>query len=148
MSRSLKVSRRPFIAIAVVLSPLVVIFSVLLVQKGFRSDLIFPSLLPFILYAAIMTAICSQRVVVDEEGIAITSFFVFRRFISFAEVQRSEVQILAERDHPISIAIYTKKSGAPAMTISLKPFRQEDVAWLCALPKLRTNTYAGFKKSA
>ncbi len=148
MPRSLKVSRRPFIAFAIVLSPLVVIFGVVLVEKGFRSDLIVPALLPFVLYAVILTSICSKRVVVSAEGIEITSYFVCRRFIPFSEIQRSAVQILAEREHPIFIAVFTHSSGPPAAVINLKPFRREDVAWLCALPELKATMFPGLTQPA
>lgn len=143
MPRSLRFSPRPFIAIGIVLSPLVIIWGIVLVQKGFRSDLIFPALLPFLLYGAIMATICSRRVVINEEGITVISYFIRRIFIPFSEIQGSEIQILAERGHPLSLSIYLKEESSPAATLNLKPFLQEDVAWLCSLPELKIHTFSG-----
>jgi len=149
MKRSLRITRRPFIAIGIVLSPVAAICLFALVRSGFRSDLVLPALLPFALYAVLMFTICSKRVSVAGDGITISSYFLFGRFIPFNEIDHSEVQILAERDHPAFIAV-NYKDGAKhrTLSLSLKPYHKEDVAWFCALPEIKARTFAGLTKSA
>jgi hypothetical protein len=147
MNRRLRVSRRPFVVFAIVLSPVVLIWLLVLVKKGFRSDLILPAILPFLLYAAIMMLICSRRVTVSRDGITVCSYFVLKSFIPFAAIDHSAVQIFAERDHPAWVTVYYMHGKKRRrLSMSLKPYRKEDVAWLCALPEIKAETHAGFTK--
>ncbi|HYG34995.1 MAG TPA: hypothetical protein VEC99_09435 [Clostridia bacterium] len=134
---------------AIVLSPVAMISMSVLVQKGFRSDLLVAAALPFLLYAAIMLTICSTRVSVSRNGIGVSSYFVFNRFVPFADIDHSEVQILAERDHPAFVAVhYREGEKERTLTLSLKPYHKEDAAWFCGLPEIKAKKYGGFTKRA
>jgi len=149
MNRSLRVSPRPFVGLAIVLSPVVLIWLFVLVRKGFRSEDLLAGVLLFLLYSAVMTAICSIRVSVSQEGITVRSYFVLRRFIPFAAIDHSEVQILAERDHPVCIDVcYRDGEKDRRLGMSLKAYRKDDVAWFCALPEIRAHIHPGFTKKA
>ena len=74
--------------------------------------------------------------------------FFLKKSIRFSDIQRSEVQILAERDHPAWITIFRAGKGRPALSLSLKTYRKEDAAWLCALPEIKAKWFAGFTKKA
>jgi hypothetical protein len=145
MSRSLRISPRPFIAFAVVLSPIVVIWMLVLWKNGFRSDLILPGLLPFLLYGVVMTVICSRMVSVDGDSVTVTSFFVRKQSVPFSEIERSDLQYLGERDFPISIRIHAQ--GGRSIMVRLKPFEKVDVAWFCALPHLKAVAHRGFTRA-
>ncbi len=86
-------------------------------------------------------------VVTDREIVRISMFFL-KKSIKFSEIERSEVQILAERDHPAWLTIFRTGKDKPAMGLSLKTYRKEDVAWLCALPEIKAKWFAGFTKKA
>ena len=148
MNRSLRIARRPFVAFAVVLSPLVLLGLVSLIRTGFRSDLVLATMIPFVLYAAVMLAICSTRVTVVNDGINVSAYFLFNRFIPFAAIEHSEVQILAERDHPAFLTVhYREGERQRKLSLSLKPYDRDDVAWFCALPEMRGRTHPGFTKA-
>ena len=63
-------------------------------------------------------------------------------------IDHSNVEILAEKDHPAFVAVHYREGGKErTLSLSLKPFHKEDVAWFCALPGLKSQTYAGFAKN-
>jgi len=147
VSRSLRITPRPFLALGIVLSPVALLGMVGVVRGGFRSDLLLMAISPFGLYAAVMLAICSTRITVIDDGINVSSYFVFARFIPFGAIDHSDVQIVAERDHPALVTIhYRDGKSVRRLSLSLKSYRREDVAWLCALPEMRARTHPGFTK--
>ena len=119
-----------------------------LVRSGYRKNLIFAAALPIIVYALITATIWSTRITVTTTGIAFQSFFVRRKFVSFKDIDHSDVQVLAEREHPAFCSVYYQ-DGAEirVLLLNLKPYRKEDVAWFCALPELRTVTHPGFTRT-
>ncbi len=149
MNRSLRIARRPFIAIGIVLSPVVLICLFNLVRSGFRSNLVLPAVLPFGMYAVLMLTICSTRVSVAHDGITVSSYFLFSRFIPFAALEHSDVQILAERNRPAFVVVHYR-DGEMERTVgfSLKPYDKDDVSWFCALPEIKAKKYPGFTKRA
>jgi hypothetical protein len=141
MNRSLQASRRPFIAFTVVLSPVVLIWLFVCVQKGFRRDLLQAGLLLLVLYLVILVAAYSQHVSVSEHGLDIVCLCVSRRFIPFEQIDHSNVQVLLERDWPVSLTIYGNRQRTPLARIGLKAIRKEDAAWLCSLPEIKAVNY-------
>jgi hypothetical protein len=83
---------------------------------------------------------------VSDHGINIRSWYVLNKFIPFDEIQRSDIQILAERDWPLMISIYGKRETRPLARIRLKVLRKEDANWLCSLPQLKAVTHYGLTK--
>lgn len=149
MNRSLRITRRPFIAFGIVLSPVVLICLFNYVRSGYRSDLLVPVVLTFGLYAVVMLTICSTRVSVADDGIMVSSYFLFSRFVPFAAIDYSVVQILAERDHPAFLVVhYRDDEKQRTLSLRLKPYHKDDVAWFCALPQMKAETHAGFTKRA
>ncbi len=148
MKKILKPSPRPFIGFGIVVSPILLIGLWIFAQHGFRVDDLPAVLLPLLLYASFAIAIMGRSVLVTDKEIVRTSMFFLKKRIAFSEIQRSEVQILGERDHPAWITFFRTGKDKQVMSLSLKTYRKEDVAWLCALPELKAKWYAGFTKKA
>jgi len=148
MNRTLHASRRPLIALGVFYAPLSVLGLYAYVQSNFRPDRLAVAVLFPILYAATMAIIYSTRVRVSDTGITITTWYVMNRFIPFSEISHSSVQILAERDWPVSMSIFGENRHIPLGRISLKAIRKEDAAWLCSLPQVRPVIHPGLTKRA
>ncbi len=148
MKKILKPSPRPFIGFSIVVAPILLIGLWIFAQHGFRVDDLPAVLLPLLLYASFAIAIMGRAVVVTDKEIVRTSLFFLEKKIKFSEIQRSEVQILGERDHPAWLTIFRTGKDRPALSMSLKTYRKEDVAWLCALPEIKAKWFAGFTKKA
>jgi len=149
MNRPLRITRRPFVAIGIVLSPLVLLDLLNLVRHGLRSDLVLATIAPFLLYAVLMFTICSTHVSVVDDGIDVSTYLLFNRFIPFAAIDHSEVQIVAERDHPAFVSVYYRDGEKErTVTLSLKPYNRDDVAWFCALPEIKARIHPGLTRRA
>ena len=137
MKRTLRLAPRPFIAFALVLSPLFAILLWIWVTNGFRAQDLF-LVIPFLLiYAGFSAVIASTRVSVNQDGLTVSSMMVFKNTVRFAEIDHCDLQILAERDHPIAAFVYRTGEDTPVLTVRLKPYRKEDVQWLISLPELK-----------
>ena len=146
--RSLQISPRPFIAFGIVLAPVVVICALAVVKQGFRRDLLLLLAMPFLIYTVLMLPICSNKVTVTETGLSLVSFFLYQRRIPFSCIDHTEIQILAEPDHPAWLTVHYRESQKlRTLNLSLKPYRKQDVAWFCALPELKPKVYRGFTKN-
>jgi hypothetical protein len=147
MTRRLRIARRPFVAIGIVLAPLVLLGVANLIRHGVRSDLVLATIVPFGLYAVIMLTICSTRVSVVNDGIDVSAYFLFNRFVPFEAIDHSDVQILAERDHPAFVTVhYRDRDGERKVRLSLKPYDRDDVTWFCALPGIKARTHPGLTR--
>jgi hypothetical protein len=147
VNRTLKPSARPFIVFAIILSPL----SVFGVYDYFEHGRPFSyslqvALLPVALYVLFIALISSVRVSVSSDGITITRWYALKQFIPFAEVDHSDVQILAERSWPVQITIYSKHRRLAQL--GLKAVQQKDAAWLCSLAELKCVTHPGLTRRA
>ncbi|HLE41328.1 MAG TPA: hypothetical protein VI956_07470 [Nitrospirota bacterium] len=148
MKKILKPSPRPFIGFGIVVAPFFALGLWIFAQHGFRVDDLPAVLFPLLLYAGFAIAMMGRAVAVTDKEIVRTSMFFLKKSIRFSDIQRSEVQILAERDHPAWITIFRAGKGRQALSLSLKTYRKEDVAWLCALPEIKAKWFAGFTKKA
>jgi len=135
------------VAIGIVLAPLVMLGTANLIRYGVRFDLVLATILPLVLYAVVMLTICSTRVSVIDDGIGVSEYFVLNRFIPFEAIDYSEVQILAERDHPAFVTIhYRDRERERTVRLSLKPYDRDDVAWFCALPGIKARIHPGLTR--
>ena len=111
------------------------------IAKGFRTEDLPPLAIPIVLYAILSLSVSSKKVTITADGITVSSTFT-ERSIPFSRIDRTKVQILAERDHPVMAYIHTTEEGPPLL-INLKPYRQEDVMWLVNLPAMKCSIYRG-----
>ncbi len=146
MNRRLRLSLRPFIVLGVIFLAISLIGFYSYVRHGFRSDFIGAAIVPAVTYVLVMLAISSQRVRVSESGITITSWYVVNRFIAFADIDRSDAQVLKESNWPVYVSIHAVHPRGSWATIGLKSFRQEDAAWFCSLPQLKAVLHPGLTK--
>jgi hypothetical protein len=146
MNRSLKLSARPFIVFGVLYGSLSILVLVNYFRLGMRADQLSPALVLLALYVANCALVSSKRVTVSPEGITIKSWFVFKRFVPFRDIDHSDVQILAERDWPIMLSIFKAGHSNPLETIGLKAIRKEDAAWLCSLPQIKAVIHPGLTR--
>jgi hypothetical protein len=144
MNRILKPTKRPLIAFGIVISPVFAIGLLAFVNSGFKLDALPLAVGPVLLYGLFSVAIMGSSLEIFGDEIVQRRFFVFSQRIRFSNITRSEIQFLAERDHPISISVYKSGSQVPALNSSLKLYRKEDVAWLCELPELKVEEFVGF----
>ena len=146
MRRTLRLSPRPFVVFALLLGPVEIWMLWSLAKMHFRTDMIIPSLLPIAVYAMILSFIASVRVTVDDDGIAVSQFYFLRSRFRWQEVAYSDVQLLAEKNHPWFMSIHPVDENERVVSLSLKPFRAEDVKWLCSIPELKARVFTGFTK--
>lgn len=144
MKRTLKRSTRPFIALAIIPALLSALGFYNYFEHNQRLDLLQTAYLPLALYIVLMMLISSVRVSVSDDGITISRWYVLKQFIPFAEVDHSDVQILAERNWPVQITIHSRR--ALLARLGLKAMRQQDAAWLCSLPQLKCVTHPGLTR--
>ena len=147
MNRSLKLSRRPFIALGIVFGIVELCVFYGYIQSGFRPDFLLRLTFPILLYIAVMISICGTRIHVSSTGISVTTLFVSKRFISFGEIDHSTVQVLVEPDHPIWISIYGI-NRKKLIKFGLKSFDPKDVSWFCSLPEMKVTFHPGLTGKA
>lgn len=146
MNRTLQPSRRPLIALGMLFAPLSVFGLYPYVKSGFRPDLLASAAAMPLIYLVLMALIYSTRVAVSDKGVTITSWYVLKHFIAFSDIAYSSVQLLAERDWPVSISLYGENRATPLGRIGLKTVRKEDASWLCSLPELRAVVHPGLTR--
>ncbi len=93
-------------------------------------------------FATILGSIYLQRIVVDDESIALGKPVIGLSRVPFRDIAFSRARTLAEPDHPVLLDIYGTDPKRPArhvlkLRLRLKPYRQADVAWLVSLPQLK-----------
>ncbi len=138
LPRTLQISRRPLFTFALALSPLIALAAIRFVQHGPQPAVLFLALVPFVLYAVIVTIILSQRITVRPGAIETTILFRFHRRILLSTITHTEIQTLANPPRPVRALIHTTDSEDPIITISLKAIAREDAAWFASLPELKT----------
>ena len=94
------------------------------------------------MFAAVVGSIYLQRIVVDDDSIALRRPLIGLSHVPFRDIAFSCARALAEPDHPVLLDIYVADPKRPArhvlkLRLRLKPYRQADVAWLLALPQLK-----------
>jgi len=145
MDRTLRLSPRPFIVFAILLGPLWAFTLISYLKAGRPHGELNNVLLWPMLYAVIMAAITSVRVTVRGDGILIKRWYFLTQKLNFVDITHSDVQILAEREWPMSISIHRAHNLAPVV-LGLKVVRQEDATWFCSLPTLKPNVHLGLTK--
>ena len=147
MNRTLRISSRPFIVFAIIFGSLTLLTLTDYIRGDFALNLLAPVFMFPCMYVALMGIICSTRVQVSNEGVIIVSWYFLRRYISFKDVDHSKVQILGEKDWPVSITIYGFHNKIPLATVGLKAMRKEDAEWLCSLPSLKPVVHPGLTRN-
>jgi hypothetical protein len=90
-----------------------------------------------VLAAIVLGSIALVRVEVDEDEIRLRKYGVIHRRVRFDTIGHTYTSALAEKDWPVSLTIVGQDGRKELMSIKLKVFGKEDVAWLLALPKLK-----------
>lgn len=137
MHRVLRPGPRPFIALGILFG----MITVLLVGVGLAHGRVLQAWEPIVafpvLYAVLAAGFLRARIVVGGDALAWRPpFGLLEQSVAFSRVTGSIASILAEPEHPVTLEIFTGKA-APALTLRLKLFRQNDVAWLLSLPQLK-----------
>ena len=135
--RILKVGPRPFIAFSIML----VLLLILPLFIGIRTQRWGDAGQFAALFIGIVGMMCliaaRNKLVVTDEGIAYRFGIGAIRAIKFEDISASIPVVLAEPDWPITLAVYDTVNEYPALWVSLKPWRHEDVMWLLTIPELK-----------
>ncbi len=137
VGKILHTAPRPYIAIGIVFGVLglVGIAPMFVAEKPL--DAIKASCCMLVLYGIVCLIISGQKIIVGNDFIAFKSLGKSASAVNFKDISRSVRHILAERNHPVNLDIYTLGHQQHALRIPLKPFRQPDVAWLLSIPELK-----------
>ncbi len=95
-----------------------------------------------IVFAAVLASIYLQRIVVDDESIALGRPVIGLDRVPFRDIALSRARALAEPDHPVLLDICVADPKRPSrhvlkLRLRLKAYRRADVAWLLSLPQLK-----------
>src|SRR5258706_14736460 len=123
MSRMLRFSPRPFIVFTVIFGSITLLVFVSYLRDERRTDFLSAVLMLTTVYAAILLILCSIRVTVSALGISVRKWYVMNNFIPFADIRRSDIQLLAERSWPLMVTIYGANTEKPLARIGLKAIR-------------------------
>lgn len=93
-------------------------------------------------FAAVVGSIYLQRIVVDDDSVALGRPVIGLDRVHFRDIAFSRSVTIAERDHPVLLDIYVTDPKDPSdcvlkLRLRLKPYRRQDVAWLLKLPQLK-----------
>ena len=146
MNRTLKHSVRPLISFGVIFASITLLSLWSDFRHGMNPDSLTFAVVMLACYALIVAAIFSVRITVTEDGVRVTRWYCMSEFIKFSDVLHSRVQILAERDWPVSMSL--RLNGGRTLTLGLKSVQQKDAQWLCSLPQLKCTTDPGLTRSA
>ena len=137
MSRVLKPSPRPYVALGIVLGgvALIAILPILAAGKPWQALQATGGML--LVYAAFGVALSRQRVVVESDSITFHELFKPTSRVLFRDISRSVPRILGEPEHPLGLDIYADNAKKPALRLRLKSFRAAEVAWLVSIPDLK-----------
>lgn len=93
-------------------------------------------------FGGLLISIFGRRLIVDQDGITIISWFVVEKNIKFSDFSIALPCVLVEPDHPISLSLL-KDDGTQIANIRLKIFPQHDVQWLLSLPEMKVQHRIG-----
>lgn len=141
MTRTLRLSARPFIVFGAMFGALAAFVLYVDLTSNRRTGLLHGLYMLAPMYGLLALSLSSVRVSVRDDGILIRRWFVSTQFISFSSINRSDVQYLAERNWPVSVAIHLHDGSS--VGLGMKVIRQEDAAWLCALPQMKSRVHPG-----
>lgn len=137
MTRTIRAGPRPFIALGIVFG--IIIAGILFMNMtgpAHHSD--FAIIGVFLsIYAGLSIGIWKTHLVVNEQSIILRPALGRETRILFEDIRESIPFVVAEPQHPVTLHIIGQKSSAPVLSIRLKPYREEDVAWLLQLPGLK-----------
>ena len=139
MIRILRPGPRPFVAFSIMCGLLLCLPLLVGVKRGDWSDSAKMAVTIFALYGVLCFVISRNRIIVATDFIAVKPPFGPQQRVSFCDIKASVPAILAEPDHPISLAVYCGQKQ-PTLRIHLKLFRKADIAWLLSLPELKVKT--------
>jgi hypothetical protein len=144
--RVLRPGPRPYIAIGIVLGLAAAIPLAVFMARAMWTDAMKAAAGALLVYGAICLALACCRITLTARGIAVRETLRRERSVRFDDIVASVPRVLGEPDHPVSLDVYTAAEpsgdGAPALRIRLKPYRQEDVRSLLALPALKVTAPA------
>ncbi len=89
------------------------------------------------LAAFVLGPLAFTLVEVDDEEIRLKKFGLIWKRARFEDIGWSISSALAEKDWPLDLTIIGQDGESTLMSIRLKCFRKEDVAWLLTLSKLK-----------
>ncbi len=139
MHRVLRPGPRPFIALGILFGVITVLLLGVALAHG-RILQTFDAIVAVpVLYAVLAAGLLRARIVVSDDALAWRPpFGLLERSVAFSRVKVSNASVLAEPEHPVTLEIFAG-GRVPALTLRLKLFRQNDVAWLISLPQLKVD---------
>ena len=137
LRRTLKPAPRPYIALGIVFGAVALLGAIPIFVAGKPEEAAKMSAAIFVMYGTICWVISRQRIFVANDYIAFKALGKSASGVYFKDISKSARRILAEREHPFNLNIYTYGHQQCVLRIPLKPFRQSDVAWLLSIPELK-----------
>ena len=135
--RILRPAPRPYVALGIVFGVVGLIAIVPIVVADKPLEAMKAASCMLVLYGLICLIISGQKIIVGNDYIAFKSLGKSASAVYFNDISRSVRHILAERQHPLNLDVYTHGHQMHALRIPLKPFRQPDVAWLLSIPEMK-----------
>jgi hypothetical protein len=128
--RTLRLSKRPFIALGIVLGvPALAILILAAFDGKLARELPVLVLFPA-LYLFIVLSLCGTRISLSAEELVITRGFFAREVIPLRDLLTVDLITLMEPAHPAFVTVAFRKNGSPrSVTLSMKPYLREDVTW-------------------
>jgi hypothetical protein len=146
MTRALRLSARPFVVFGVIFGVLAAFVLYVDLTSNRHTGLLNSLYMLVPMYGVLVVSLSSVRVSVQNDGILIRRWFVATQFVPFSTIDHSDVQYLAERDWPVSVAIHLE--NGTSVSLGMKVIRQTDAAWFCALPQLKSRIHRGLTNAA
>jgi hypothetical protein len=132
---------RPYLAIGIPFAIAAAISLSVFMMRGMWPDAVKTAVGVLLVYGAICLALARCRIAVTARGISVRETLGRERSVRFDEIVASVPGALGEPDHPVTLCVYTaaERPGheAQALRIRLKPYRQEEVRSLLAMPELK-----------
>ncbi|MBI2512075.1 MAG: hypothetical protein HYV96_08850 [Opitutae bacterium] len=140
MDRTLKLSGRPFIALTIIASP-----ALLAAGYGVSRNLLDHHWSEAAEIAAIGGIFCAfaisqlwfTEIHVTDEKIALHGWFGEKQSVLFRDITFSKVNMMFEKDWPLSIEVFGRDQRRPVLIIRTKLLKRADIAWLVSLAALK-----------
>ena len=139
MHRVLRPGPRPFIAIGILFGVITLLLLGVALAHG-RGLQMFEGIVAVpLLYAVLAAGALRARIVISDDALAWRPpFGLLEQSVALSRITVSVASVLAEPEHPVMLEIFAG-GRVPALTLRLKLFRQNDVAWLISLPQLKVD---------
>jgi hypothetical protein len=144
--KMLKPGLRPFVAIGTIFGLLLLLPLIIGLKTGNWGEASKMMAGFVLLPAAILIPIAFTRLEVDEEKMCLRGI-VSCKYVRFDDIGWSVISVLAERDRPLSLTVFGRDMSSELITIRLKIFPKEDVAWLVALPRLKVTRWKNWSQT-